>query len=90
MVFDVADCNFANAPPLSESVVALRVTDGQLAWLFRPDRLDTACDLDFGATANAGVSSSMTARPSTLATSPTQSRVVPGTSAVIERSCAKS
>jgi polyvinyl alcohol dehydrogenase (cytochrome) len=55
VVFDVADCNFANPPPLSESVVALRITDGHLAWLFRPDRLDTSCDLDFGATANAGV-----------------------------------
>jgi hypothetical protein len=36
------------------------------------------------------VSTSITASPSTFATSPTQSRVVPGTSAVIDRSWAKS
>ncbi|HEY7917768.1 MAG TPA: PQQ-binding-like beta-propeller repeat protein [Acidimicrobiales bacterium] len=55
VVFDVADCNFANPPPLSESVVALHVADGRVAWVFRPARSDTSCDLDFGATPNAGI-----------------------------------
>ena len=55
VVFDVADCNFSNPPPLSESVVALHVGDGREAWAFRPARADTSCDLDFGATPNAGI-----------------------------------
>ena len=55
VVFDVADCNFANPPPLSETVVALHMTDGHPAWVFRPNRIDGACDLDFGATPNAGI-----------------------------------
>jgi polyvinyl alcohol dehydrogenase (cytochrome) len=55
VVLDVADCNFSNPPPTSESVIALRVKDGTLAWTYRPTRHDEKCDLDFGATANAGV-----------------------------------
>jgi polyvinyl alcohol dehydrogenase (cytochrome) len=55
VVMDVADCNFSNPPPTSESVIALRVRDGSLAWQYRPTRHDEMCDLDFGATANAGV-----------------------------------
>ena len=54
VVFDMADCQFANPPPLAESVFALHVSDGQLAWKYRPTRTDDQCDLDFGATANAG------------------------------------
>jgi outer membrane protein assembly factor BamB len=60
VVFDVADCRFANPPPLSESVIALRVRDGRLAWTFRPARQDVRCDLDFGATANAGLTAAGT------------------------------
>jgi polyvinyl alcohol dehydrogenase (cytochrome) len=55
VVFDVADCKFANPPPLSETVIALRARDGRLAWRYRPARPDIQCDLDFGATPNAGV-----------------------------------
>ncbi len=55
VVFDVADCNFTNPPPLSESVIALHIADGRPAWLFRPSRIDNSCDLDFGATPNAGI-----------------------------------
>jgi outer membrane protein assembly factor BamB len=55
VVFGVADCHFANPPPLSETVVALRVRDGGIAWTYRPKRNDTQCDFDFGATANAGL-----------------------------------
>jgi outer membrane protein assembly factor BamB len=55
VVFDVADCHFHNPPPLAESVFALHISDGSLAWTFRPARADDTCDLDFGATVNAGV-----------------------------------
>jgi hypothetical protein len=40
---------------MSETVIALRVRDGHLAWAYRPTRNDTQCDSDFGATANAGL-----------------------------------
>ncbi len=55
VVFDTADCHFNNPPPLSESIVALRIRDGALAWSYRPPRHDVHCDLDFGATPNAGI-----------------------------------
>ncbi|HLI73118.1 MAG TPA: PQQ-binding-like beta-propeller repeat protein [Acidimicrobiales bacterium] len=55
VVFDAADCHFSNPPPTSETVFALHVADGTLAWTFRPPRADNACDLDFGGTPNAGV-----------------------------------
>jgi outer membrane protein assembly factor BamB len=55
VVFDIADCNFGNPPPLSESVLALHISNGRVAWVFRPGRTDNTCDLDFGATPNAGV-----------------------------------
>ena len=60
VVLDVADCNFFNPPPTAESVLALHISDGSLAWLFRPGRADDDCDLDFGATANAGIGPSGT------------------------------
>jgi outer membrane protein assembly factor BamB len=62
VVFDVADCHFANPPPLSETVIALRVRDGHIAWVYRPKRNDTQCDFDFGATVNAGLGHDGTAR----------------------------
>ncbi len=55
VVFDVADCHFSNAPPLSESVFALHLGNGHLAWAFRPPRSDDKCDFDFGATPNGGL-----------------------------------
>jgi outer membrane protein assembly factor BamB len=61
VVFDVADCHFANPPPLSETVVALHVRNGRIAWIYRPRRNDTQCDFDFGATVNAGVRKDRTA-----------------------------
>jgi polyvinyl alcohol dehydrogenase (cytochrome) len=61
VVFDVADCHFLNPPPLSESVVAFRIRDGRRAWVFQPDRADRRCDLDFGATVNAGTAADGTA-----------------------------
>lgn len=51
----VADCKFSNLPPDSETVLALRVADGTMAWRFRPPRLDDKCDFDFGASVNAGL-----------------------------------
>jgi polyvinyl alcohol dehydrogenase (cytochrome) len=56
VVFDTADCHFANPPPTSETVFALHIDSGKLAWIFRPSRADKKCDYDFGASANAGVS----------------------------------
>jgi outer membrane protein assembly factor BamB len=55
VVFDTADCDDSNNAPLSESVLALAVGSGQLVWQYRPPRVDPNCDLDFGATVNAGV-----------------------------------
>lgn len=61
VVFDEADCDFSNPPPTAETVFALRISDGQLVWRFRPHRPDNQCDWDFGATANAGVTPDGTA-----------------------------
>ncbi|HEY5025299.1 MAG TPA: PQQ-binding-like beta-propeller repeat protein [Acidimicrobiales bacterium] len=58
VVFGTADCDFANTHPMSESMIALRVGDGSLAWQYRPARPDPQCDWDFGATPNAGVDAS--------------------------------
>jgi polyvinyl alcohol dehydrogenase (cytochrome) len=55
VVFDGADCHFSNPPPLDETVFALHISNGRLAWVFRPRRSDNQCDLDFGATPNAGI-----------------------------------
>ena len=55
VVFGTSDCDFANAEPLAESMIALGITDGHLAWQYRPARPDPGCDWDFGATPNAGV-----------------------------------
>ena len=55
VVFDSADCNFADPPPTSESVFALHLSDGRLAWRYRPSRAQNQCDLDFGASVNVGL-----------------------------------
>ena len=55
VVFDESDCKFSNPPPTAETVFALRISDGHLAWRYRPHRPDTLCDWDFGATANVGL-----------------------------------
>jgi len=55
VVFDESDCKFSNPPPTAETVFALRVSDGRLAWRYRPHRPDTLCDWDFGATVNVGL-----------------------------------
>ena len=55
LVLDVADCHFADPPPYDETVLALHIADGKLAWVFHPPRPDPKCDWDFGASANAGV-----------------------------------
>jgi polyvinyl alcohol dehydrogenase (cytochrome) len=55
VVFDTADCDFANAHPLSESILAIHIDTGKLAWSYRPHLPDLACDWDFGASVNAGV-----------------------------------
>jgi polyvinyl alcohol dehydrogenase (cytochrome) len=55
VVFDTADCHGSNTAPFSESVLALSVRTGQVVWQYQPERTDSHCDLDFGATANAGL-----------------------------------
>jgi polyvinyl alcohol dehydrogenase (cytochrome) len=62
VVLSAADCDFSNPPPISETVFALHVRDGSVAWTYRPTRPDPLCDLDFGATANAGVRADGTAQ----------------------------
>ncbi len=54
VVFDLADCHGANQAMFSESVMALTIADGRVVWDYRPARPDASCDLDFGATVNAG------------------------------------
>ena len=55
VVFGTADCNFSNIEPISDSVLALHIDTGELAWTYRPPLSSVACDWDFGATANAGL-----------------------------------
>ena len=56
VVFGTADCKFSGSAPYADSVIALRITDGTLAWKFHPLGHAPACDDDFGASANAGLS----------------------------------
>jgi polyvinyl alcohol dehydrogenase (cytochrome) len=55
VVFGTPDCDFANSKPLSDSIIALHIDNGRLAWSYRPQLPDFQCDWDFGATANAGI-----------------------------------
>ncbi len=55
VVYGTADCGFVGTQALTESVLALHAATGTLAWVYRPDLPSLACDWDFGATANAGV-----------------------------------
>jgi polyvinyl alcohol dehydrogenase (cytochrome) len=58
VVFGTADCNFLGSAPYADAVLALHVTDGRPAWEFHPTANPNACDQDFGASANAGLSRS--------------------------------
>lgn len=58
VVFGTADCDFLGSAPYADAVLALRVSNGTLAWEFQPPANPHPCDQDFGATANAGVSAS--------------------------------
>ncbi len=55
VVYGTADCNFTNDEPYSDAILALHITSGKLAWVYRPPLSNLQCDWDFGATANAGV-----------------------------------
>jgi len=55
VVFDTADCDFTNSDPLSDVILALHINDGHLAWVYHPQISDLACDWDFGASVNAGI-----------------------------------
>ncbi len=56
VVFGTADCNFGSAAPYADSVIALHIANGTLAWKYHPLAHAPACDDDFGASANAGLS----------------------------------
>ncbi len=58
VVFGTADCKLSGTAPYADSVLALRIRNGTLAWKFHPLKNAPACDDDFGSTANAGVSPS--------------------------------
>lgn len=58
VVFDEADCDFSDSLSTAESVFALRVSNGHLAWVYKPSRPDDQCDWDFGASVNVGLSAS--------------------------------
>ena len=60
VVFGSADCDYSGSEPYADAVFALHVATGTLAWTFHPHSDALLCDFDFGATANAGVSSSGT------------------------------
>jgi outer membrane protein assembly factor BamB len=55
VVYGTADCHFQNSKPLAAAALALHVSNGQLAWIYKPPLPDLTCDWDFGATPNAGV-----------------------------------
>ncbi len=55
VVFGTADCDLSGSGAYADAVMALHIDDGRLAWLFHPLGHSPACDDDFGASANAGV-----------------------------------
>ena len=55
VVFGTADCKFGGSAPYADSVIALHIADGTLAWKYHPLGHAPACDDDFGASANAGL-----------------------------------
>ncbi len=56
VVFGTADCKFGSSAPYADSVIALRIANGRLAWKFHPLGHAPKCDDDFGSSANAGIS----------------------------------
>jgi polyvinyl alcohol dehydrogenase (cytochrome) len=58
VVFGTADCNFLGVAPYADAVIALRISNGSLAWKYHPLASAPPCDNDFGATANAGLTAS--------------------------------
>jgi len=56
VVFGTADCNALGSALYAESIIAVHIDNGALAWEFHPLQNAPACDWDFGASANAGVS----------------------------------
>ena len=60
VVFGTADCHFASSARYADSVIALHIGNGALAWQYHPLAGAPACDDDFGSSANAGVTSGRT------------------------------
>jgi outer membrane protein assembly factor BamB len=55
VVFGTADCDFSNNQRYAESILAVHIATGRLAWVYRPNGHDPNCDWDFGATPNVGL-----------------------------------
>jgi outer membrane protein assembly factor BamB len=53
-VVTVSDCDFKNTKLYEEKVIAVKIADGTVRWIFDPGRNDPDCDWDFGATVNYG------------------------------------
>ena len=58
VVYGTADCDSAGTAPYADTIFALHIATGTLAWKFHPLQDAPVCDFDFGASANAGVSPS--------------------------------
>ena len=56
VVFGTADCDASGVATYADSIIALRIATGTLAWRLHPLRDAPVCDFDFAATANAGAS----------------------------------
>ena len=55
VTFGTADCDFSGQAPYADSVLALHISTGTLAWRYHALGQAPACDDDFGATPNAGL-----------------------------------
>jgi hypothetical protein len=51
-VFGEASCDGPQPSSGTETIFALRISDGQQVWSHRPHKSDHGCDFDFGATPN--------------------------------------
>ena len=60
VVFGTSDCKSSGKPIYADSILALHIATGTLAWSDHPDGDAPVCDFDIGASANAGVDASGT------------------------------
>ena len=55
VVYGTADCDFAGAQRYADSILAIHIDTGTVAWIYHPLGDAPVCDFDFGISANAGV-----------------------------------